>query len=65
MNLLKHYNHTQYLGVEKRGNKWGARIRKNGKGIRLGSFNTEIEAAKAYDKAAKKIHKQFANLNFK
>jgi hypothetical protein len=31
---------------------------------RLGRFKTEIEAAKAYDDAAKIHHKQFAHLNF-
>lgn len=58
---------SHYLGVafEKDRKKWTARIRVNTKGIRLGSFATEIGAAKAYDEAAKKFHGEFANLNFK
>ena len=44
--------------------KWTAQITVNGKGIHLGSFATEIEAAKAYDQAAKKHHAQFACPNF-
>jgi hypothetical protein len=34
------------------------------KNYHLGYFTDEIEAARAYDEAAKKYHDQFACLNF-
>jgi hypothetical protein len=36
----------------------------NGKKIWVGRFKTQIEAARAYDAAAKKYHGEFARLNF-
>jgi hypothetical protein len=46
-------------------NRYIAHINNNGRYIHLGLFKCEIEAAKAYDSAAKLYHGDFANLNFK
>lgn len=56
----------KYKGVYKNAKAatYTARIISNGKHIYLGSFRDEIEAAKAYDAAAKEHHGEYAKLNF-
>ena len=57
---------SQYKGVYLYTDKihWYAHIKVNKKLIWLGSYKSEIEAAKAYDKAALKYFGEFARLNF-
>jgi hypothetical protein len=57
---------SRYRGVtqDARSNKWRARINANGREIYLGVFDDKVDAAKAYDAAAKKHHGEFAVLNF-
>ena len=54
---------SKYKGVHAHGNKWRAKVTISGKQIIIGSFNTEKEAALAYNKQVKVIHGEFAVLN--
>lgn len=57
---------SRFKGVTKNRNTirfWQAQITANYKHYCLGSFASEIEAARAYNKAAKRLHGKFALLN--
>jgi hypothetical protein len=62
----KSNTYSRYRGVSfsKRKGKWFATIRVNGRKIWLGYFDNELDAARAYDAAARKYHGEFASLNF-
>ena len=57
---------SRFVGVsfDKRGGRWKAYIKFQAKRIWLGRYDDEIDAARAYDLAAKKYHGEFARLNF-
>lgn len=54
---------SKFIGVGIQKGRWRARIRVNLKGIHLGYFSSETDAAIAYNKAAIIHHGEFAKLN--
>jgi hypothetical protein len=63
----KSSNRTGYKGVKYRAKyrkRWIAKIMVNRKDIHIGAFLTALEAARAYDEAAKKHFGPFARTNF-
>ena len=57
---------SKYKGVSwsRSHKKWAVYIKKDSKQFFLGHFDDEKEAAKAYDEAAKRLHGEYAGLNF-
>ena len=57
---------SQYRGVswDKKRGYWNTQVVSKGKMVFFGRYKNEIEAAKAYDAAARKYHGEFARLNF-
>lgn len=64
MNFHKNRGNIKYKGVSKgSGKNYRARIKIDGKELRLGTFSDPIDAARAYDRAAKEFFGEFARLN--
>lgn len=55
---------SPYKGVALNYKKWRAHIRVNGKLIVIGRFDFELDAARAYDAAARQFFGEFARPNF-
>ena len=54
---------NRYRGVEKRGNSWRVSVSKNNISYRVGSFNSEIKAALAYNKKCLELYGEYAYQN--
>lgn len=61
---IRPYGASKYIGVGLHHNKWRGRVKVDGKTISTAQFDNEEDAAKARDVIAKKLHGEFANLNF-
>ena len=59
-------NKTGFMGVtyNRSQGKWNAYINSDGERCWLGTFEDPEDAAISYDEAAKKLHGEFATLNF-
>lgn len=66
-NIPKRSGTSQYKGVYLEGcsKRWIAKIRQHNKSFFLGRFDSELEAAKAYDTEALKRFGEHALINFK
>ena len=65
-NSISAHGTSQYKGVswDIAAGKWRATINCQGQHYHLGLFDTEIEAARAYDQKARELFGQYAYLNF-
>jgi hypothetical protein len=57
-------NTSGFKGVCRGRGRWTARIKAEGKRLFIGVFSAAEEAARAYDASARKLHGEFARLNF-
>ncbi len=63
-NRRKFTGTSRFKGVWREGSKFRSALRVDGKLIHLGTFESEQDAAIAYDKAASKKFGNFARINF-
>lgn len=62
-NAVRPVGKTGYRGVHLSGNRWQARVKKNGVDHYTKHYSTPLEAAQAYNELATNLHGDFAVLN--
>jgi hypothetical protein len=64
--MKRGHSSSRFKGVSlvQRTKEWDVSIRMNYESIRIGRFTSEEEAARAYDEAARRLHGEFARVNF-
>lgn len=63
-NRRKRVSSAAFKGVVRKATRWNAYITIDARTVNLGSFESDVDAALAYDRAAVKHFGQFAKLNF-
>ena len=62
--MIRSHNSSGYKGVRIENGRFMAQICTGGRNRRLGVFRSSVDAALAYDRAAKEFHGEFARVNF-
>lgn len=63
-NSMARKGSSKFKGVSGSRGLWRVALRKDYKTIHIGRFDTEEEAARAHDEAARRLHGEFARVNF-
>jgi hypothetical protein len=63
-NCLSRKGSSKFKGVSHHKGQWRVAIRSHYKTLRMGPFDTEEAAARAHDEAARRLHGEFARVNF-
>ncbi len=64
-NRVKSRSRYKGLAWDSKDKRWEVRISVNGRRIYVGRFQDQTEAARAYDRAARRYHGRYAQVNFK